>query len=244
MGKVLNFKDIKQRNEPLTIRAKGKKDKYAELVLYGEIGEDMWGEGITAKMVSDALKDFGPIDQLDVRINSMGGSVFEGVSIYNRLKQSKAKVTTYVDGLAASIASIIAMAGDEIVLSEGTVMMIHSPMGFTFGNQQDHENTIEILDTIEEEMIGIYSRRTEMSRSEIRKMLKEETWMGAEEAIEMGFGTTISEDAQMVACSKEALKYFSKHFKNMPKEKIVTDKDIVKQRIASINNKIEEFKSR
>jgi ATP-dependent protease ClpP protease subunit len=244
MGKLLNFKDIKQRNEPFTLKAKGKKDKYAELVLYGEIGEDMWGEGITAKMVSDALKDFGPIKSLDVRINSMGGSVFEGVSIYNRLKQSKAKVTTYVDGLAASIASVIAMAGDEIVLSEGTIMMIHSPMGFTFGNQQDHENTIEILDTIEEEMIGIYARKTDLPRSQIRKMLKEETWMNSEEAIEMGFGTSVSEDADMVACSKQAMKYFSKHFKNMPKDKIVTDKDIMRQRIDNINNKIEEFKSR
>jgi ATP-dependent protease ClpP protease subunit len=244
MSKVLNFKDVKNVDRKFQMRSKRKDKKYAELVLYGEIGQDFWGEGITAQSVNEAFKEFGDVEQLDVRINSMGGSVFDGVTIYNRIKQLGANTTVYIDGLAASIASIIAMAGDEVVISEGSVIMVHSPMVMTMGNAQDHENAIEILDTIEEEMIGIYARKTDLSRSELRKMLKTETWINSEEAIEMGFATSTSEDALMVACSEQVVANYSKYFKNMPREKIITDKAVVKNKLDAINKKIEGYLAR
>jgi ATP-dependent Clp protease protease subunit len=244
MSKFLNFKDVKKVDRVFEMRSKRKDKKYAELVLYGEIGEDFFGEGITAQRVSDALKEYGDVEQLDVRINSMGGSVFDGVAIYNRIKQLGANTTVYIDGLAASIASIIAMAGNEIIISDGSLMMIHSPMTMTFGNAQEHENSIEVLDTIEEEMIGIYARKTKLSRSELRQMLKAETWINSEDAIEMGFATSTSEDALMVACTDSVVSKFQKYYKNMPKEDIVTDKLVVKNKLETINKKIEGYLAR
>lgn len=242
---MTNLRLIKDKDSQINfqLRSKDKKKKYAELVLYGTIGESMWEEGITGKAVSQALKDFGAIDKLDVRINSMGGDVFDGVTIYNRLKQLDAEVTVYVDGLAASIASIIAMAGDEVIMSEGSLFMIHSPMTMAWGNQRDFEEKIQVLDTIEEEMLGIYSRKTGMNRSELRNMLHAETWFGAEEATDMGFATAI-EDEKMVACSDSMVKYFSKMYKNMPTEKIVTESKVVKSKLKAINSNIEDFLTR
>lgn len=235
---------VNDEHKSFQLRSKRKDKKYAELVLYDQIGKNLWGEGIDAKDVVQALKEYGQIDNLDVRINSPGGDVFNGVTIYNRLKQLDANITVYVDGLAASIASVIMMAGDEIVLSEGSLVMIHSPMTLTYGNQSDHEASIEILDTIEEEMIGIYAKKTKMSRSELRQMVKKETWMNSEEAMEMGFGTTVDSEMQMAACSKQLVENFNKVFRNMPKEKICTDAQKAKMKVNSILKDIEEFNSR
>lgn len=226
------------------LKAKDKKKKYAELVLYGEIGETWWGDGITAKMVSDSIKEFGEIDDLDVRINSPGGNVFDGVTIYNRLKQLDANVTVYVDGLAASIASIIAMAGDEIILSEGTLFMVHSPMTGVYGNQRDMEETIQLLDTIEEEMITIYAKKSGLPRSEIRSLLHAETWMTSEEAIEKGFGTSVDSETQLAAYSKDFVAKMASVFKNCPVDKIKTRDEEVKNKLGNILSNIEDFQSR
>lgn len=241
MSKILTLKDQNSHANSFQLKAKDKKKKYAELTLYGTIGESFWEEGITAKMVSDALKDFGEIETLDVRINSMGGDVFEGVTIYNRLKQLKANVTVYVDGLAASIATVIAMAGNEVVLSEGTLFMVHSPMTGVFGNQRDMEEKIQILDTIEEEMIGIYTKRTNLSRSEIRSLLHNETWMNSTEAIDNGFADLVAEDAQMVALSTDQVKNFSKMYRNIPTNKILTQDELVKNKLKSFQKDLEDF---
>jgi ATP-dependent Clp protease, protease subunit len=240
MSKVISLTDKKPSFQ---LKSKGKKS--AELTIYGSIGEDIWSDtGITAKKVIDAIKDFGEIENLDVRINSMGGDVFEGVTIYNRLKQMKANITVYVDGLAASIASIIAMAGDEIILSEGSLMMVHSPMTFAYGNQREFQNKIEILDTIEEEMLGIYSRRTGMPRSEIRNLLHSETWLNAQEALESGFATSISEEESIAACSDKDLLKFSKMYKNCPKDKIITDSKVIKNKLKNSIKNVEDLIAR
>jgi ATP-dependent Clp protease protease subunit len=243
---MTNLRLIKDKDSQLNfqLRSKDKKKKYAELVLYGTIGEDFFGEGITGKAVSEELRAFGEIENLDVRINSMGGDVFDGVTIYNRLKQLNANITVYVDGLAASIASIIAMAGDEIIMSEGSLFMIHSPMTGVFGNQRDMEEKIQVLDTIEEEMLSIYAKRTGMSRSELRTMVHAETWFGSEEAIEMGFASKVDEELNIAACADASVKYYSKMYKNLPTEKIVTQSDIVKRKLKNINSNIEDFLTR
>lgn len=240
MSNVTQIKDNSAAR--FQLKAKGKKN--AELVLYGTIGDTFWEEGITGKSVVNALNELGNIENLDVRINSMGGDVFEGVTIYNRLKQMDAKVTVYVDGLAASIATIIAMAGDEVILSEGTLFMVHSPMTMAFGNQREFQDKIEILDTIEEEMLGIYARKTGLSRSEIRSLLHAETWMNAEEALEKGFATSVMEEEKMVACSDTTYKMFSKMYKNCPREDIYTDSKAVKEKLKNLNTNIEDFLAR
>ena len=109
-----------------------KRGKKAEIALYGTIGETFFDDGITAKRFIEELNELKDVDSIDLRINSMGGDVFEGVTIYNRLKEYKATINVYVDGLAASIASVIAMAGDTVTMGEGSFMMVHSPMTGVF----------------------------------------------------------------------------------------------------------------
>ena len=101
----------------------------AEIVIYDEIG----AFGIPAKAFLDELKALGPVPELTVRINSPGGSVFDGVAIYNALKRHSAAITVWIDGIAASIASMIAMAGDEIVMPENAMLMLHDPSGLVMG---------------------------------------------------------------------------------------------------------------
>lgn len=192
----------------------------AEIILYAGIGQDFWGDGtmISAKQFSDELKTVGDtVNEIDLRINSPGGDVFDGIAIFNRLKQHKAKINVYIDGLAASIASIIALAGDEIYIGEGALFMVHLPWTWAMGNRMDLDNTVNRLLDVEEQMIGIYSKKTGMGRSEIKSMLEAETWMGADEAIEKGFvGSKVSESVPIAASaidsrwiSKKPKAYFS-----------------------------------
>lgn len=189
--------DLKMKPaQVLAVRAKG--PTKGELTLYGNIGASFWEEGITAKSVADALKAMDPaVNELTVRINSGGGDVFDGVAIYNRIKQFKGKKTVIVDGLAASIASIIMLAGDEIILSEGVLVMIHLPWTMAMGNRTDIENTVDRLRDVEEQMLTMYSKKTGQDRNILRGMLEKETWMDADQAIELGFATSKSEDESL-----------------------------------------------
>jgi len=200
MSKILNIKEVDTK-----FKIYNKSQTHAEIVVYSQIGQSWFEEGITANTFHAELKELPEsVKTIDVRINSPGGDVFDGITIYNRLKQHKAKVTVYVDGLAASIASIIAMAGDEIIMSEGSLMMVHKPMTMAYGNSVELEEVIQRLDDVEEQLTNIYKRRTMKDRSEIKKMLAEETWMSADEAVEMGFADRVMETEEtlnIAACS-------------------------------------------
>ena len=188
----------------------------AELAIYAPIGDSAWGDTISANDVHTALKGLpANTDHITVRINSAGGDVFQGLTIYNRLKQHKAKVTVYVDGMAASIASIIMLAGDEIIMSEGSQIMIHKPWTYTAGNSLQLEETIRRLNEIEDQMVGIYSRATGKERSEIRTMLMGDYWMDANEALELGFVTRTMEPSEQldIAASLDDCK---RMYKNIP----------------------------
>ena len=190
MGKLFNIKNSENK-----FKIYNKSETKAEIVIYAEIGFSWWGEGVDAKSFSDELKALPKtITQIDVRLNSPGGNVFDGVTIYNRLKQHSANVTVFIDGLAASIASIIALAGNEVVLGEGALIMVHKPMSGVFGNSIEMEEMVSRLDDVEEQLVGIYRRKTGLDRSEIKSMLAEETWMSAEEALELGFVDKIMEE--------------------------------------------------
>lgn len=185
-----------------SLRITNKSATEAEIIIYAGIGNDWWGDGsmISAKNFSDELKKIdASVTNINVRINSPGGDVFDGVAIYNRLKQHKAKKTVYIDGLAASIASIIALAGDEIIMGEGALYMVHLPWTWAAGNRTDLDNTINRLTDVEEQMLGIYAKKSGMDRAEIRALLEAETWMGADEAIEKGFVTSKVSDTVPIA---------------------------------------------
>lgn len=210
MGKLLDFKGC-QAGSPLKIVNKSATE--AEIILYAAIGQDFWGDGslISAKDFSEQLKKIpDTVNTINLRINSPGGDVFDGIAIFNRLKAHKAKKIIHIDGLAASIASIIALAGDEIVMGEGALYMIHLPWTYTGGNRMELDNTVNRLMDIEEQMLGIYAKKTGMSKNEIRSMLEKETWLGAEEAIEMGFVDSKAEDTVAIAASAINSKWIAK----------------------------------
>lgn len=173
-----------------------------EIEVLGVIGEDPWGgECTTAKMVKDQLKSIGKAPVL-VTINSPGGDAFEGIAIYNLLREHAGKVTVNVLGLAASAASIIAMAGDTIRMGEGAFLMIHSSSGLVMGNQQDMREFADLLQSIDDSVANLYAARTGKSVAAITEMMEKETWLSAGEAIKSGFAdTSISDDKKKAKAS-------------------------------------------
>lgn len=181
----------------------------AEIHLYEDIGEGWFG-GISAKTFTDDLKKLGSIKSIDLRINSPGGSVFEGVTIYNVLKSHKARKTVYIDGLAASIASVVAMAGDEILMADNALMMIHDPWGMMVGTADEMRAEADVLDTVRSILVDTYAKRTKQDKDKIAKLMSEETWMTAAEAVDLGFADGVSEEALMAACV-DVSRYKYKH---------------------------------
>jgi ATP-dependent protease ClpP protease subunit len=165
-----------------------------ELLIYDRIGADYFtGGGITHQSVTDWLAGLEPSNSaITVRINSPGGDVFEGVGIYNALvawqrEQDGRKITVRIDALAASIASVIAMAGDEIVIGGNAMMMIHRASTITMGNAADHLSTAATLDSIDKLIVDTYEARTRQKPEDLKGWLDAETYMTAAESVERGF---------------------------------------------------------
>ncbi len=157
------------------------------ITMYDFIGEDWWsGAGVTTNYVAQALKAAGNVD-VTVKINSPGGDMFEGIAIYNMLSQHPAKVTVEVMGWAASAASIIAMAGDEIKMGLGTFMMVHNAWGMTVGNRHEFAAAAEMFATFDSAIVDIYEARTGKTRAFIEQLMDAETFMAPDEAIANGF---------------------------------------------------------
>ena len=159
-----------------------------EILIYQPIGENHWEpeKSMTGETIKSQLKG-----DVTVRIDSPGGDVFQGFNIYNQLAQHDGKVTIYVDGAAASAASIIAMAGDEVYLPETSVLMIHDPWTMAVGDSGDMKKTAEKLDTIKDAIIPAYVTKTGLDAEQISAMMSEETWLTGSQAAEMGFGTLV-----------------------------------------------------
>lgn len=172
----------------------------AEILLYEQFGKDFFSdEGIAAKDFAADLKALGDIKNIDIRINSAGGSVFEGLAIYNILKTHKAQITVYIDGLAASIASVVAMAGDLIVMPENSLLMIHDPSGLTMGSAEEMRKTADLLDKIKESLVMAYKAKSGLPEEEIADLMTAETWLNGKEAKEKGFCDECIEPMKMAA---------------------------------------------
>ncbi|MFE1816943.1 ClpP-like prohead protease/major capsid protein fusion protein [Metapseudomonas otitidis] len=161
----------------------------AEVLLYDEIGA--WG--ITAKQFAKDLKALGDLQRIDLRVHSPGGDVFEGTAIYNLLRHHPARVEGYVDGLAASMATVILMACDTVYIPENAMWMVHKPWGITGGDADDMRRYIDLLDKIEDTMVMAYAAKTGKSAEDIKALLTEETWMTGREAVEAGFADQLTE---------------------------------------------------
>jgi HK97 family phage major capsid protein/ATP-dependent Clp endopeptidase proteolytic subunit ClpP len=195
---------------------KAKADKEAEIFIYEEIGEGWYG-GISAKKFADDLKALGEIAKITLRINSPGGDVFDGNTIYNILKQHKASVVVYIDGLAASIASIIAMAGDEIFIADNAMVMVHNPSTFAVGYADDLRKTADLLDKIAGSIVVTYVKRTGQDEAKIKELMANETWMSAQEALQNGFADQIV-DAVPAAAHFDLSKF---QYRNHPKNSAI-----------------------
>ncbi|MFD2675996.1 head maturation protease, ClpP-related [Camelimonas lactis] len=168
-----------------------------DITLYGMVGadfDDFSDDYFTARQVVEALAGLGN-RRATVRINSGGGSAFDGLAIYNSLKAHKGGVDVVIDGIAASAASVIAMAGDSITMREGALLMIHEPATWSVGNAADLKRGADFLDMLGDKMAGIYSARTGNGVSEMRDAMRAETWMDGAIAVAMGFATS-TEDAE------------------------------------------------
>jgi ATP-dependent protease ClpP protease subunit len=164
------------------------------ITIFDVIGEDMWtGAGFTAKRAAAALRSIGK-NPVTVKINSPGGDMFEGIAIYNLLREHPAKVTVEVMGWAASAASIIAMAGDEIKMGLGTFMMVHNAWGMVIGNRHDMRSAADLFEGFDSAIADIYAARAKIDRKEIEKLMDAETFMGPNEAVAKGFADSVAED--------------------------------------------------
>jgi ATP-dependent protease ClpP protease subunit len=180
-------------------------DDDATISIYDAIGEAWDGSGVTVKRISAALRAMGDRD-VTVNVNSPGGNFFEGVAIYNTLRQHKAKVTVKVMGLAASAASVIAMAGDEILMGEGSFLMIHNAWAVAIGNRHDLADAAAMLAPFDDAMASVYASRAGITKSEAAALMDKETWIGAQRAVEDGFATGLldfRETAQTTQASTE-----------------------------------------
>lgn len=160
--------------------------------IYDTIGDDGWGDGITAKDIDEILQN-GKGKPLNVYINSYGGDVFEGFAIYNMLKRYNGEKTVYVDGIAASIASVIAMAGDKVVMGKASMMMIHNASSWAWGTAEDMKKVVQALEEINSVIKDIYQTRTTLSEESLTALMDEETFISAEKCLEYGFADEILE---------------------------------------------------
>ena len=160
------------------------------LFLNGEISDETWyGDEVTPKLFKDELNS-GDGD-ITVWINSPGGDVFAAAQIYNMLRDYKGSVTVKIDGLAASAASVIAVAGDTVLMSPVAMMMIHNPATLAIGNAKDMEKAIGMLNEVKESILNAYEDKTGIKRSKLSKMMDDETWFNAKKAVELGFADKI-----------------------------------------------------
>ena len=186
-------------NNWLSYQLRASASEPATLQIFDQIGEDWFGgSGISAKAFSQALQDVGQ-GPLVIEINSPGGNVWDGLAIYNMLRGRQAPVTTRVVGIAASIASIIALAGDTVEIADAALFMIHNPSGMVAGTSEEMRKMADALDQHAEVLAGIYSKVTGRPTSQIRAAMKEETWFTSQEAIQFGLADKMTEEQMAIA---------------------------------------------
>lgn len=166
---------------------RNEEEKSAELILYGSIGHDEDWDDISDKAFKQDIENLGDVENITLHINSPGGSVFSAVAIANALKRHKAKVVANIDGLAASAATIITSACDVVRMPKNALFMIHNPITFAYGNNQDMEKTLDMLNKVKNSIIETYLYKANTDKETLSKLMNDETWMDAETAKEYGF---------------------------------------------------------
>lgn len=178
------------------------KANVGEIYIYGEIADLKWfDEDVTPTDIKEELDKLKDVDSVNVYVNSPGGNVFAGVAIYNELKRFNKPVTSYIDGLAASIASLIVLAADKVVMPSNAMMMIHNPWMCVCGDANGFRELADKLDKITDNvLIETYQAKTGLKKDKLKEMLDKETWLSGEEAVELGFADVLEEELKIAAC--------------------------------------------
>jgi len=208
-------------------RVQAKKDNTAEVFIYDEIGVGFFGGGVAPEALIEEVKalKLESADELTVRINSPGGNYFDGNTIHNYLRTIKAKVVVRVDGVAASAASVVAMAGDRVEMPANAMLFIHNPWMWAAGDAKTMRKAAEDLDQMRDGAVATYMRKAgdKLARAELVKMLDAETWLNAEDSVKHGLADVVDEP---VRASALALFDFRKYGIQAPKE-LVDAKDSI-----------------
>ena len=198
------------------IKAAADDNDVGEVYIYGYIASYPWEDtDVSAKSFKDELDELGNVKTLNVYVNSYGGAVFQGQAIYNILKRHPAYKNVYIDGIAASIASLIAMAGDTIYMPENAMMMVHNPISWCAGNANDMRKEAAVLDKVREAMIPAYLNKAgeKLTEEKLIELLDDETWLTAQECLEYGLCDEVLAEKQIAASiSPEVLGVY----KNVP----------------------------
>ena len=189
-----------------SFRVVAKDDGPAEVLIYGDIGAEEFFGGIGAEEIYHELKALKNEDIL-LRINSNGGDVFEGLAIYNHLKDYGGRVDVVVDGLAASAASVIAMAGDSIHMNRGAQMMIHNSWMVTVGDKDEHAISNKWLSKVDADMVDLYAARTGQTSDAVISWMKETTYFSDTEAMAFGFADTNTKAPAIAAFGGDWMAY-------------------------------------
>lgn len=208
MKKFWNF--AKNEDEPTV----------GELTLYGEISDVSWfGDEVVPSLFKKDLDGLGDVSTLNIYINSGGGDVFAGQTIYSMLKRHSAHKVVHIDGVAASIASIIAMAGDEIIMPSNAMMMIHDAWTYANGNKNDLRSLADTLDKIDDVLAGVYSDRSGRTKEEIAEKMSAETWFTAKEALDFGLIDYVGDEFRVAAMMRDT----AKRYHNVPDSIVLYD---------------------
>lgn len=211
-NKVVGFLEIKDSTE----------NSKAELYIYGDIVSDQWGkwedEDTCPKDVTDFLKELNNYDDIDIFINSGGGSVFAGIAIYNQLKRHKGYKTVHIDGIAASIASVIACAGDEVIIPKSAEFMIHKPSNsycWTSLNADELRKDADTLDVCQKSIVNIYMDNVKegVTEEKINELINDETWFTGDTVTEY-FNFKTEDSGEAVACASN----YYKKYNNIPRD--------------------------
>lgn len=217
MGSVTPLRQDKARKDAPGYRMVNKGADRGEIYLYGIIGiskDNFFGiDGISAKDFADDLKALGAVKTIDLFVNSDGGIVDDARAIYNQLVRHGATIATHIDGIAASAASFVAMAGKTIDIAEGGFIMIHNARGGVYGEADDLRAMADVFDSYNTAIRNTYSARTKIDDKTLKAWMDEETWFTAEEAKKNGFVDSIVENVRAVACRQSRL---SASYKRLP----------------------------
>lgn len=199
----------------------GQESQDRVLELYGTIAETSWfDDDVTPQMFHDEL--FAGTGPVIVWLNSPGGDCIAASQIYSMLMDYPSDVTVKIDGIAASAASVIAMAGTTVLMAPTALMMIHNPMTMAYGNHEAMEKAIEMLDEVKESIINAYEIKTSMTRAKLSHLMDSETWMNANKAIELGFADDILKDEKKDAADVPAYAFSGKDTETRLMNKLMT----------------------